>query len=45
MFLKMYLSYYLFYINNIYKKQTHKNVKMTITRDNKILYTWKKHKN
>ena len=44
MFLKMYLSYYLFYINNIYKKQTHKNVKMTIARDNKILYTWKKHK-
>ena len=44
MFLKMYLSYYLFYINNIYKKQTHKNVKMTTARDNKILYTWKKHK-
>ena len=38
--------YIYIYINNIYKKnkkQTHKNVKMTITRHNKILYTCKKH--
>ena len=26
----------------MYKKQTHKSVKMTLTRHNKILYTWKK---
>ena len=30
---------------NIYKKQTQKSVKITITRHNKTLYTLKKHKN
>ena len=38
------MIYIYIYIYIHTKKQIHKHLKMTVTRHNKILYTWKKQK-